>query len=186
MITKLFSKTRELSLKKQALAVITAVLAAVALPELFHLLGAYYGAGTSLGEVFLPMHLPIILVGFLAGPIVGGIAGIAAPIVSFLISGMPTSVMLPFIMVEVFAYGFSAGLLSSVKMNGFFKVLAVQAAGRAVRTLAVLFGFFALGSNVAPITAWSSIVTALPGIILQWIILPLLLFRISYRGENGN
>lgn len=51
-----------------------AVLAAVAVTQVFHLLGAASGLGTALGEAFLPMHLPVILVGLLAGPYEGGLS----------------------------------------------------------------------------------------------------------------
>ena len=60
-----------LSLKAQTLAAAAAVAGAVVLPQFFHAAGAAVGAGTALGEVFLPMHLPIILVGLLAGPLRG-------------------------------------------------------------------------------------------------------------------
>lgn len=52
-----------LSLKIQTLAAAAAVVGAVAVPQLFHVMGAVSGLGTALGETFLPMHLPIILVG---------------------------------------------------------------------------------------------------------------------------
>ena len=64
----------KLSAKAQTIAAVTAVIAAVALPQLFHIMGAMSGLGTKLGEVFLPMHLPVILVGLLAGPYSGAAA----------------------------------------------------------------------------------------------------------------
>ena len=65
-----------LSVKVQAIATLTAIVGAVAVPQIFHVIGAVSGVGTSLGEAFLPMHLPIILVGLLAGPYAGAIAGL--------------------------------------------------------------------------------------------------------------
>ena len=50
-----------LSVKVQTFAALAAVAGAVAVPQLFHVLGAVSGLGTSLGEIFLPMHLPIML-----------------------------------------------------------------------------------------------------------------------------
>ena len=66
MSTLTMSKPK-LSVKVQTLATVTAIVAAVAVPQLFHVMGAVSGLGTSLGETFLPMHLPIIIVGLLAG-----------------------------------------------------------------------------------------------------------------------
>ena len=55
------ANTREkpfLSLKTQVLATCAAIAGAVALPQLFHMVGALSGLGTAPGEIFLPMHLP--------------------------------------------------------------------------------------------------------------------------------
>ena len=84
----------KLSLSTKAAATVLAIVAAVALPQLFHVIGAVSGQGTMLGVAFLPMHLPIIFVGLIAGPAVGAIAGAAAPLASFLLSGMPMLAML--------------------------------------------------------------------------------------------
>ena len=67
MILKTMEKPR-LSVKVQTMATIAAIAGAVAVPQIFHVLGAAFGLGTGLGESFLPMHLPILLVGLLAGP----------------------------------------------------------------------------------------------------------------------
>ncbi len=72
MILKTMEKPR-LSVKVQTLAAIAAVAGAVAVLQIFHALGAAFGAGTALGETFLPMHLPILLVGLLAGPYEGAV-----------------------------------------------------------------------------------------------------------------
>ena len=94
-----------LSVKAQTLATLAAIVGAVVVPQIFHTLGAISGLGTALGETFLPMHLPIILVGLLAGPYAGAIAGLLGPLASFALSGMPGIAMLPFMMIELCAYG---------------------------------------------------------------------------------
>ena len=119
-----------LSVKVQTIATLAAIVGAVAVPQVFHLLGAASGLGTSLGEAFLPMHLPIILVGLLAGPYAGAIAGLLGPLASFALSGMPGIVMLPFMMIELCGYGLSAGLLRNTKLPTFGKVVIAQIAGR--------------------------------------------------------
>ena len=115
-----------LSLTVKAAATVLAIVAAVALPQLFHVIGAVSGQGTMLGVAFLPMHLPIIFVGLIAGPAVGAIAGAAAPLVSFLLSGMPMLAMLPLMMIELCAYGLIAGLLRSVKLQNQVKDVLTQ------------------------------------------------------------
>ncbi len=94
----------KVSIKKQTVAALLAVVAAVALPQLFHVMGYLSGLGTALGEIFLPMHLPILFIGLLAGPYAGAIAGACSPLVSFALTGMPGSAMLPFMMLELCTY----------------------------------------------------------------------------------
>lgn len=136
-----------LSMKVQTLAALAAIAGAVAIPQFFHLLGAASGLGTALGETFLPMHLPIILVGLLAAPYAGAVSGILGPVASFALSGMPGLVMLPFMMLELGAYGLAAGLLRNRKMPTVMKVIMVQIAGRAVRAAAIFISVYALGNE---------------------------------------
>ncbi len=174
-----------LSVKTQTLATIIAIVAAVTLPQLFHTLGAVSGLGTALGETFLPMHLPIILVGLLAGPYAGVIAGAIAPLLSFAVTGMPTGLMLPFIMIELATYGLSAGLLRNTKVPTFGKVVVSQLAGRVIRAIAILLAVYVLGNQMLNIAIiWKSIITGLPGILFQWTLLPLLMFWIDNRKRN--
>ena len=162
------------TLKTKSAAILTAVVLAVALPQLFHIAGAVSGTGTALGQAFLPMHLPIIFVGLIAGPAVGAIAGAAAPLVSFLLSGMPMLAMLPLMMVELCAYGLVAGLLRGIKLPSLAKVVIAQLAGRVVLTAATAIAVFAFGSSKAIAATWTSDLAAgLPGLALQWALIPL-------------
>ena len=167
MKTKVLNKT---SIKNKTLATLIAVISAVALPQIAHIIGTYAGFGSSVGETFLPMHLPVILAGFVGGPVVGAVAGALSPVISFSLTGMPTAVALPFIVVEIFTYGLVSGLLSRVKLNSFIKILAVQLSGRVMRIAAVavatvVFGFE--GMTVAAVL--SSMALGMAGIIIQWI-----------------
>lgn len=173
----------KLSVKAQTLATIAAIAGAVVVPQVFHVLGAMSGLGNALGETFLPMHLPIILVGLLAGPYAGAISGLLGPLVSFALSGMPGAVMLPFMMIELCAYGLVAGLLRNVKMPTISKVLLVQIAGRAARATAMLISVYALGNaSIQLAVIWTSVVAGIFGIVLQWALLPLIVYRV----ENQN
>ncbi len=177
--TNTMTKPR-LSLKTQTLATIFAIIGAVAVPQLFHAMGAVSGSGTALGETFLPMHLPIILVGLLAGPYAGAIAGLLGPLTSHLMTGMPGPVMLPVMMIELCAYGAAAGLLRNVKMPNLAKVFIAQVGGRIIRAIAILVAVYALGNESIQIsTIWNSILTGIPGLVLQWSLLPLLMYRIE-------
>ena len=160
----------KLSLGTKTAATLLAIVAAVVLPQLFHVIGAVSGQGTMLGVAFLPMHLPIIFVGLIAGPA----AGAAAPLVSFLLSGMPMLAMLPLMMVELCAYGLVAGLLRGIKLPSLAKVVIAQLAGRVVLTAATAIAVFAFGSSKAIAATWTSDLAAgLPGLALQWALIPL-------------
>lgn len=170
---------KRLSVKVQVLAGFIAVISAVALPQLFHLMGRISGLGTALGEAFLPMHLPIILAGLLCGPFAAGAAGAAAPLLSFLLTGMPNVVMLPFMCVELCVYGVAAGILRGVKLPGIVKVIIAQIAGRAVRAVAILIGANLLGSSIQVSVIWTSIAAGVFGIALQWALIPLIMARLK-------
>ena len=166
----------------QTKSIITAltVTIAVALPQLFHAVGVVSGTGAVLGSAFLPMHLPVLLAGLLGGPVVGIIAGAASPLISFAISGMPTAVILPFIMLELAAYGLVGGLLSKLQMPVFGKLLIIQVAGRAVRALAVVAAVYGFESQTVQISSiWNMVTAGLPGILLQWALIPLLIYRME-------
>lgn len=171
---------KETSMKTKSITAALAVVTAILLPQLFHAVGVVSGAGAELGSAFLPMHLPVLLAGLLGGPVVGIIAGAASPLISFFISGMPTAVILPFIVLELAAYGFVGGLLSKVKIPVFAKLLLIQIAGRAVRALAVVTAVYGFGSQTVPVSSvWNMVTAGLPGILLQWAIVPLLLYRME-------
>lgn len=171
---------RKTTIKTKSLTAALAVVTAIVLPQLFHAVGAVSGTGTELGSAFLPMHLPVLLAGLLGGPVVGIIAGAASPLISFSISGMPTAVILPFIVLELAAYGLVGGLLSKVQIPVFAKLLIIQVAGRAVRALAVIAAVYGFKSQAVPVSSvWSMVTAGFPGIILQWALIPLLMYRME-------
>ena len=181
-MTNSYAKPK-LSVKTQTLATVGAVAAAVILPQLFHLIGAVSGLGTAPGETFLPMHLPIILAGLIAGPYVGAIAGVLSPLISFALTGMPGVAMLPFMMIELCVYGLSSGLLRNVNLPTIVKVLIAQAAGRGVRAIAILIAAYAFGNTAVPVAViWNSIVAGIFGIVLQWALIPLIVYRVEHKG----
>lgn len=181
MSTKIISRPR-LSFKAQNAAAFIAVILSVIIPQMFHIMGMLSGTGSAPGEVFLPMHLPVILAGLLAGPYAGAMAGAIGPLASFLLTGMPTSAMLPFMMIELFGYGLFAGLLRDAKMPSVAKVLLVQIGGRVVRAAAIFAAVYVFSStDVAVASVWMSILKGLPGLAIQWTLIPLAVYRIENR-----
>lgn len=176
---------KRLSVKQQTIATITAIVAAVAVPQIFHIIGVVSGQGTAVGETFLPMHLPILLVGLIAGPYAGAIAGLLGPLASYALSGMPKAGMLPFMMLELCIYGLCAGVLKEVKIPTILKVLIAQVSGRGVRAIAILLAVYAFGNEAVSVSViWNSIVTGIPGLLLQWSLLPLIIFWLEHRNVS--
>lgn len=175
--------SKKLTVKTQSLAGLIAVISAIALPQLFHVMGAASGLGTALGEAFLPMHLPIILAGLLCGPYAAASAGAAAPLLSYMLTGMPKAAMLPFMCIELCMYGLAAGLLRNVKLPTIVKVVIVQAAGRAVRAAAIVVGVNFFGSAVNVSIIWTSIAAGVFGIALQLAFIPLVVYRLRNKAE---
>ena len=173
------------TVKTKTLATIGAIIAAVALPQLLHIIGLVSNMGTALGETFLPMHIAILAAGLLGGGTVGFISGAIAPLISFALTGMPTVYMLPFMIIELAFYGLICGLLANKNMPTLAKLLIAQIGGRMVRAVFIVGAFYLLGSKIAPSVIWTSIAAGLPGLILQWALIPLLIYYINTKSQNG-
>lgn len=167
--------TNRKSLAAKAITAVTAIAAAVLLPQLFHAIGVVSGTGAALGSALLPMHIPVLLAGYICGPVVGLTAGVLSPVVSFCITKMPAAALLPFMIIELGVYGLVSGLLSRTKLHAFAQLLLTQLAGRAARAAAVLAAIYLLGNTqLAADSAYAFIAAGLYGILLQWALIPLL------------
>lgn len=149
---------------------------AVVFPQIFHLTGVG-------GNVILPMHIPVILAGFLVCPMIGLYVGIIAPIVSHLITGMPpvSPPILPLMVIELGAYGFIAGLMHKIfKKNIYLSLTTTMVIGRTALGAAafVMMRFFGLDINPF-LYVKGAIITGLPGIVLQLVLIPVLVFMIE-------
>ena len=168
------------TIKIKSIITVLAVIIAVALPQLFHAVGIVSGTGAALGSAFLPMHFPVLFAGLLGGPVVGIIAGALSPLVSYAVSGMPAAVMLPNMMAELAGYGLAAGLLYQFKMPVLGKLLIAQITGRVLKAIIILASVYILGSQTISVSLiWTSIAAGLPGILLQWALIPLLMYRME-------
>jgi niacin transporter len=149
---------------------------AVLLPVAFHAFGI-------LGRVFLPMHLPVLLAGMLVGPLSGLIVGLAAPFLSNLTTGMPPTYAVPLMALELPIYGLIAGILfQKFKLNVYLALILAMVAGRIAfgLSLLILGAFIDLPYTAAIyFSAGGVIVTGLPGIALQVILVPVIVMAVS-------
>lgn len=142
------------------------------------------------GPVFLPMHIPVLLCGFLCGPWFGLICGALTPLLSSF-TGMPAAPVLPGMMCELAVYGLVTGLIFALLRRAAFKLprvltvyvplLCAMLAGRVVSGLTNGF-LFRAGQYSLQMWLTASFVTALPGIIAQLILLPVLVLALQKAG----
>lgn len=151
----------------------------VILPLLFHFLGIP-------GRVFLPMHIPAILGGFLLKGQMGFLVGFMLPPLNFLVSGMPPFPVFLSMMVELGAYGLTSSLLFQVLQWGIVpSLLGAMLVGRGIAILGNWVLFSVLGKEFNVFSLLQSLfVTALPGILIQIVLIPLLVALIL-RWEKG-
>jgi len=148
----------------------------VALAYLLHLV--------NLGRMFLPLHLVAMLAGAVSGAFVGGIVGGLLPVLSFLTMGMPPFPMFLFMIPEVFVYGFILGVME--KKNIFLRLAVAVLLGR----LGYSVSYYALGALIGiklqPLTSiLLSFTTGIPGIVLQFVLVPLVYRRLQLILEKG-
>lgn len=167
----LTKKSLAVKLSVKATVAVLLVVMAVALPQITHLLG-----GAQAGAVWMPMYMPALLAGILLGWQWGLGVGILSPVVSYgftslaLGSAMPNLQRLPYMILEIGAYGVISGLFSKqvqkTPVLAFPVVLGAQVAGRAIYLVYNLIA----GREFAAL--WSSIQTVMIGLYAQAILVP--------------
>ncbi len=148
----------------------------VSLPQAFH-------AVPNAGSVFLPMHIPVLIAGYVIGPVFGLAVGILTPLLSHLMFGMPPAPVLPGMLCELAMYGLASGLFTKLikTENKLVKIYAVlilsMLAGRVTYGILNALIFKAGSYSLA---AWVSaaFTTALPGIIIQLIVVPAIIMAL--------
>ena len=141
----------------------------VLLPMIFHQIGIA-------GKVFLPMHFPVIIAGFLLGPLSGVLVGFFSPALSFLLTGMPPFPLVLAMVPELMTYGTVSGWLHErLELDVWIALPVAIVTGRVVLGLAWWVLFHILELPVPPVVfVIGGLVTGLPGIIGQLVLIPLL------------
>lgn len=140
-----------------------------------------------IGSRLLPMHLPVLICGFVCGWKYGLAVGFILPIFRSFTFGMPpfptTAVPMAF---ELAAYGMMTGLLYSLlpKKTGsiYIALLSSMLAGRAVWG-AVRFIMLLAGTKFSwALFISGAFINAVPGMILQVILVPLVVIALQKAG----
>ena len=159
--------------------VITALLVAlgIVLPPMLH-------AVPNAGNVLLPMHLPILLCGIICGFPYGLACGALTPLLSHVSTGLPPSAILPSMVCELAVYGLVAGLLVQwIRMKNTYAKIYLSLIG-AMLTGRIVFGVlnalvFSAGAYTLPVWLTAAFVTALPGIAIQLVLIPVIVIALG-------
>ncbi len=139
----------------------------------------------AIGTMLCPMHLPVLLCGFLCGWPWGLAVGVVAPLFRSLTLGAPLFFPMGVCMaLELGTYGAVAGLMHCVLPRKrpyiYCSLLTAMAAGRAVWGVAMFICMGATGGSFGASAFLAGAVTgALPGIILQLLLVPILVMPAS-------
>lgn len=145
----------------------------VLLPQIFHLIG-----GSSLGQIFLPMHYGVFFAGFFLRGYYAPIIGLITPLLSFALTGMPAIPMLFFMMCELLVYGAVTSISynhthESSKLSIYIKLIIAMICGRIASGIAMAIAVLLFALPIDPITAVvTAFVAGIPGIVLQLVIIP--------------
>lgn len=149
----------------------------VILPIAFHTI-------PNAGNIILPMHIPVLLCGLVVGWPYGLACGILTPLLSSFITGMPPMAYLPSMLCELATYGLVSGLLirfvrtKSRIADIYLQLVGAMLAGRIVYGVLNAL-IFSAGKYTMAIFVSGAFVTALPGIIIQLVLLPILILGLE-------
>jgi predicted membrane protein/cytidylate kinase len=131
-----------------------------------------------IGSMMLPMHIPPLLCGIFVGPWYGLVCGIIMPLLRSSIFGMPplfpTAAAMAF---ELGAYGLIIGLMQKIfKKNflGLYASLIIAMIGGRIVWGIVMAAILGVNGDSLTFSYFlnATVITALPGIILQLVLIP--------------
>lgn len=140
----------------------------IAIPRIFHLL-----IGSSAGVTFLPMHLMVLISALTFGMLSASIVAGSSVVFSYLLTGMPAIQRMPYMFIELVIYGLLLGLLNK-KYNAYISLIATLIIGRVLYAGVLYIAVNLLGFNGYGISVIQSVISGMPGIIMQLILVPFL------------
>lgn len=142
-----------------------------------------------IGNMLLPMHIPVLLCGLICGWQYGLVTGLTLPVLRYFLFGMPvlfpTGIAMAF---ELAAYGAVSGLFYSRSrwkcMIALYRsLLAAMLSGRIVWAVVQLLLLGAGGDGFTwKMFISGAFVNAVPGIILQLILIPVVMLALDRTG----
>lgn len=145
----------------------------------------------NIGKMMLPMHIPVLLAGFVCGWPYGLVVGLICPLLRSVIFGAPPMTSAVPMAFELAAYGFATGLLYKLfpKKNIFiYTALIISMLFGRIVWAAASYGFNQIiGSSFTwEMFVAGAFVNAIPGIILQIVLIPVLVMALKKAGYIGD
>jgi len=138
-----------------------------------------------IGSMLLPMHIPVLLCGFICGWRWGLGVGFISPLLRSVILGMPQLFPMALCMAfELATYGFVAGLMHRLlpkkKPYIYASLLISMIVGRIVWgiVMSICVGTFTFNAFIL-----GAITNAIPGIIIQIALIPILVMVLESKGR---
>ena len=140
-----------------------------------------------IGSMLLPMHIPVLICGFVCGWKYGGLVGFIVPLMRSVIWGMPpimTAICMAF---ELAAYGMMTGLLYKIFPKGkvmiYIELIVAMFIGRVVWGVVSIVIYGIQGNAFSwQIFMGGALLNAIPGIILQIVLVPVLVMALQRLG----
>lgn len=140
-----------------------------------------------IGGMLLPMHIPVLICGFVCGWKYGLLTGFITPLLRMMIFGMPplaTAIAMAF---ELAVYGAVTGVLyrKLPKNRGriYISLFSAMVIGRIVWGIVSIFIYGVSGTGFSwQIFIGGALLNAIPGIVLQIILIPALIYALEKSG----
>ena len=150
-----------------------------------YVLPFFTGQIQQIGNMLCPMHIPVLLCGFICGGRWGLFVGFAAPLLRSIILGMPllfpAAICMAF---ELATYGAMAGFLYKIlpkkKISIYAALLCSMISGRILWGI-VMYICMGISGGQFGFSAFlaGAVTNAIPGIILQIILVPILVMVLN-------
>ncbi len=140
-----------------------------------------------IGSMLLPMHIPVLICGFVCGWKYGGLVGFIVPLMRSVIWGMPPIMTAIGMAFELAAYGIVTGILYKKLPKSKFllygELVVAMILGRVVWG-AVSIVIYGIQGNAFSwqIFMGGALLNAIPGIILQIVLVPVLVMALQRLG----
>lgn len=149
----------------------------ITLPRIFHIL-----IGANAGQIFLPMHIAVLIAALTFGVISASFVAGSSIVFSYLLTGMPTLARLPYMLIELVIYALLLSILNK-KFNSYISLVGTIILGRMLYSGVLFAAINILGLPTYGISVMQSIITGIPGIVIQLLCVPFIANAMNKRLE---